>query len=315
MNRHYAYFAWCFTKSVLRVLYDRYKGHSYYSSKRAGKRILSLDEGNNFIHNKIIGGEPFMAARYGTSELNIMIKYIYKQYGFIREIPDRKMDSLCNNAGFFPYDKKAAEQYAEMMLEASGQLDILGSWIDIMEDFIIKIYAPQSQLTHLSSLSSFESKRPWMSALEGKNVLVIHPFEESIRSQYQRRELLFENPKLLPRFNLLTIKSVQTIAGNKCEYATWFDALESMITKAANMEFDVAIIGCGAYGFPLAAKIKKMGRQAIHLGGQVPLLFGIRSVRTDNDPLTSKYYNEYWIRPSESEKPKGYETIEGGCYW
>jgi hypothetical protein len=315
IKRNYLYFAYCFTQSAKRYLYEKYTGCKFSSSKKAGKRILSLEEGNIFTFNKIIGGEPFMAARYGTSELNIMIKYVYKQLGFIKEIPDRKMDSICNNAGFFPHDKKVAERYAEMMLELSGQVDLLGVWIDIMEDYIIKTYAPQSQITELPTLLSFECNNPWMAALKGKNVLVIHPFEESIRSQYRRREKLFKNQNILPEFNLLTIKAVQTIAGNKCEFATWFDALDSMLDKAAGMDFDIAIIGCGAYGFPLAAKIKMSGKQAIHLGAAVQQLFGIKSKRNDKDSSVSKFYNEYWVRPNENERPKGLDTIEGGCYW
>lgn len=32
------------------------------------------------------------------------------------------------------------------------------------------------------------------------------------------------------------------------------------------MEFDIAIIGCVDYGFPLAAHIKRIGKQATHIG-------------------------------------------------
>jgi threonine dehydrogenase-like Zn-dependent dehydrogenase len=39
-----------------------------------------------------------------------------------------------------------------------------------------------------------------------------------------------------------------------------------MIDEIGKIDFDVAILGCGAYGLPLAAAIKGMGKQAIHLG-------------------------------------------------
>lgn len=41
------------------------------------------------------------------------------------------------------------------------------------------------------------------------------------------------------------------------------------------VEYDVCLIGCGAYGFPLAAHAKRTGHKAIHLGGSLQLLFGI----------------------------------------
>ena len=52
-------------------------------------------------------------------------------------------------------------------------------------------------------------------------------------------------------------------------------ALNYMFDEAMKKNFDVAIIGCGAYGFPLAAKLKQAGKIVIHLGGATQLLFGI----------------------------------------
>jgi len=54
---------------------------------------------------------------------------------------------------------------------------------------------------------------------------------------------------------LLTLKAVQTIANTKDDrFDTWFDALDYMYNEALKLDFDVALIGCGAYGYPLAAK-------------------------------------------------------------
>ena len=52
-----------------------------------------------------------------------------------------------------------------------------------------------------------------------------------------------------------------------------------MYTEAVKIDFDTAIIGCGAYGFPLAAKLKAAGKQAFHMGGATQLLFGIKGSR------------------------------------
>ena len=35
----------------------------------------------------------------------------------------------------------------------------------------------------------------------------------------------------------------------------------------AEIDFEVALIGCGAYGLPLAAHVKRLGKKAVHLGG------------------------------------------------
>ena len=87
-----------------------------------------------------------------------------------------------------------------------------------------------------------------------------------------------------------------------------------MYSEVMKYDFDVAIIGCGAYGMPLAAKIKNGGKIAIHLGGATQLLFGIKGARWDHHPL-SRMYNEHWTRPAEEETPKASQLIEGACYW
>ena len=77
----------------------------------------------------------------------------------------------------------------------------------------------------------------------------------------------------------------------------------------------MAIVGGGAYVLPLAAKIKAMQKQVIHLAGATQIMFGIRGARWDVRPEMQRFFNESWIRPSESERPKDAQSVEGACYW
>jgi hypothetical protein len=88
--------------------------------------------------------------------------------------------------------------------------------------------------------------------------------------------------------------------------------MEEQIGQA---DFDIAIIGCGAYGFPLAAHVKRMGKKAVHLGGATQILFGIRGKRWDSLPAIAQLMNEHWVRPHFSEIPPGGDAVEDGCYW
>ena len=82
------------------------------------------------------------------------------------------------------------------------------------------------------------------------------------------------------------------------------------------IDFDIAIIGCGAYGMPLAAHVKRIGKKAVHLGGQTQLLFGIKGKRweTGHDKIKSMF-NEHWVYPSNDERPKNFISVESGAYW
>ena len=117
-------------------------------------------------------------------------------------------------------------------------------------------------------------------------------------------------------YELKTIKAVQSIAGNQPEgFGDWFEALDWMKREIDKTDFDIAIIGCGAYGFPLAAYVKQIGKKAIHLGGATANLFGIRSNMVDNSEQLRALVNEYWVRASKEETPRGKELVEGSLYW
>ena len=76
-----------------------------------------------------------------------------------------------------------------------------------------------------------------------------------------------------------------------------------------------ALVGCGAYGFPLAADIKRIGKCAIHLGGVSQLLFGIQGKRWDSyGGVYENMVNEHWIRPFEYELSDIIKKTEDGCY-
>lgn len=181
-----------------------------------------------------------------------------------------------------------------------------------------KHYAAQmvGVLRHFE-LEPFFWKKPWSRALRGKKVLVVHPFTDTIRSQYEKRPFLFANPEMLPEFQLLTYRTMSSFAGNKVPFATWFDALDKMCDDISKIDFDVALVGCGAYGMSIGAFIKReLNRKAVHMGGATQLLFGIKGGRWDRVPEYSEgLYNAYWVRPKASDIVPSVKTIEGGCYW
>ena len=69
--------------------------------------------------------------------------------------------------------------------------------------------------------------------------------------------------EVLPDFELITFQPVQSIASNPVDFSTWFEALDWMCTQVEQIDFTTAIIGAGAYGFPLGAHIKRT-RQESH---------------------------------------------------
>ncbi|WP_368335886.1 hypothetical protein [Phocaeicola dorei] len=287
-------------------------------------------EANDYCYNLIDSGKPCMISKFGTVELaslqqckiSLQNRFTVKDYiDFIKCIkPGLKtipnISLLCNNAGFFPNDTSLLKDFYHEYVKSMKEIDVLGSYIYGEKDF-------SKELNNAKKINiegyyyPFFFKNPWTKLLKHKKVLVIHPFAEDIQNQYLRKELIWGNiaNDILPEFTLITYKAVQSMLGIKTEFNNWFEALEKMKNDISNIDFDIALIGCGAYGMPLAAFIKKLGKQSVHLAGCTQILFGIIGKRWQDLPTVSKYINSYWIHPSSNNIPSKYKKIENGCYW
>ena len=277
------------------------------------KMILNAQDGAEFLIEKINSDQPFLTGRFGMNECTAATKFLHKKsfgggYG-------SSLYQMCNGAGFFPSKEEYLDDYAKMVLPLYQELDLLCVMNVIGEDYIVKHYCHNTKLTVLRAIEPAVTQ--WTSELKDKKVLVVHPFEESIRNQYyNNRDKIYAGTEILPQFDLQTIKAVQTAAETfDSRFSNWFEALDYMTEQALKKDFDIALLGCGAYGLPLGARMKQAGKKAIHMGGCLQLLFGIRGARWDTREYMKPFINEYWTRPLESETPEHAKKVENACYW
>ena len=297
--------------------------------------ISDPDLASEIIYDLLISNKPVMIARFGSTELACLQNYLgvkspthsWSQY--ILGSQDawwwnpKIISQMKEWSGFFPSNIISIEKFCEIMIKNIPEVDLLGSWL--ASESLFKAELSKSIKVDFELLNPYFSNTPWTRALSGKRVLVIHPFAQTIESQFKKRELLFNN-QLLPDFELLTIEAVQSIGGQPTPFPDWFAALDSMKLAMDKIDYEICLIGCGAYGFPLAAHAKSQGKKGFQLGGALQLLFGIKGGRWDNPNYSFSvgnhkdlnYWslsNEHWVRPSRVEIPNNYKKIENGCYW
>lgn len=295
------------------------------------------DKVSEIIYNILMAPKPCMIARFGSTELSAIVNYlgiIHPKHSVWRYIKGEQpewwwskniMNQMQQWSGFFPPTEDALTKFCRMMLEDAQEVDVLGSWVK-NEHYIYDYCSLLMKKVWLIFLDPFWSKNPWTLALSGKKVLVVHPFAPLIQQQYkEKRTLLFDNPNVLPGFSLQAISAVQSLGGNS-QYKDWFSALDSMKSQIDECDYDICLIGCGAYGFPLAAHVKRQGKKAVHMGGSLQLLFGIIGSRWENPNYAIKakrvcpqlsypsLINEHWIRPNNF-KSHNFIEVENGCYW
>lgn len=277
------------------------------------------------LRNALVADKPCLVSRFGACEMEAVLRGIDIQ----RKAPtlwkillmvvgeggvfwwDNSIKArLCWNAGFFPPTNGAMEDFANRVCKDVSQIDVLVSWLP-GEKQLRKFYTENLKVIPFESLEPFWSNDPWTSSLSGKKVLVVHPFSDTIKAQYEKRAVLFNDSRILPEFHLITYRTISSFAGNVTPYDTWFEALDKMCGDIAKIDFDVALIGCGAYGMSIGAFVKReLKRKAVHLGGALQLLFGIKGGRWDENPKYGKgLYNKYWVRPFDSDKVQNFNWV------
>lgn len=282
-------------------------------------------EGNSSLALAIQSGSAYCAARIGNDEFELLQKWrrksdISRVKGFLEllAIGDPyfsivRAPSRSRANGFRPLSDEVLEKFFTLMTNSFSKVDLLGSWIrgeNFFSDFFL-----DAKFCQRIELEPYRVSSPWTEALEGKRVLVVHPFIESIRSQYLHyRTALFPGTNILPEFHLMNYRPPQAHFGEVRSAEHWFELLDEMIEKTASMDFDVAIIGAGPFGLPLAAALKSENRVVVHLGGATQVLFGILGRRWDSDEQVSRFKNEFWVRPAQAETP-GRRQQKRSPYW
>lgn len=292
-------------------------------------------QAQDYLANLLGGDRPAMVCRFGRTELEAMLQYsklvsgYHEGYRYTADVYERLFHELKFYSGFYPVQAESVARFYHRMMEDILEIDVLGSWL--RDERYLKAQLEGAARVGLHDLDPVikNHPHPWTGILKDKRVLVVHPFETTIKSQYRKRSLLFENPETLPPFELLTLKAIQNpdwqiqvgndkqVGSHKARgpFETWFDALKYMEDEIAVKEFDIALIGCGAYGLPLAAHVKRLGSKGVHLGGVTQMLFGIKGKRwLNNYGFTG--YNEHWVFPYPEDTPTDVTHIEkGGPYW
>ena len=302
------------------------------------QREADPEKASEMIYGLLVQDKPCMIARFGSTELSALVNYIgvnSKKHSAWNYIIGKQPEWWWNEnimrqmqewSGFFPPTPENMQRFGKSMINDMKELDLLGSWV--VNEIYFEKELSHAQKVHLRLLEPFWAKHPWSRYLEDKRVVVVHPFAETIKQQYAlNRTRLFEDKEVLPEFkSLRVVKAVQSLGGEDNGFKNWFEALDHMKTEIAKEDYDICLIGCGAYGFPLAAEVKRQGRQAIHLGGALQLLFGIKGRRWEDPNYGVKEWgitygsysnlmNEYWVRPGDNGRPKNAKQVEGACYW
>lgn len=312
-----------FLKGTDRMLSSLIAGGESVRNRCFMNSLPSCDKVQKLMHHYVEGSSPFALIRFGLFEYILCYQYLEKINGLRYKYSEFICQHIGLDAGLFPVEDAYMDEYAMLILSQLNIADGLSYWRNIPESYIFAdFYKKNVFYVNVEDLYPFPFLHPntlpiWQLALKGKRVLVVSAFAETIRKQYAKREQLWINSdEILPNFELILYKAIQTNGGlNDERFPSWRAGLSFMTDEILQLNFDLALISCGAYGMPLALALKQNGRKVVQWGGCFQLWFGILGGRWSTDSSVQKYINKSWVYPSDLETPPLASQVNNTCYW
>lgn len=231
------------------------------------------------------------------------INWLYTACGvYDKTIDGTCFDIDCNSVLMSDVFIKFLDVYYKSLLDCD-RLNLL----------IHKITNDKSVVSNFSSKFMAKNSDPfwysyhkWYQILNNKIVLVINSFAPLMELQYKSGNLHKIDEKFPVFKDIISYRTPYTFFNNGPD-ANYFETLESMINEIQNIDFDVALVSCGAYACPIVDRIHT-NKVAISMGSGIHKMFGIDPQSKENSPFILNKIPQEYI-------PENYMKIEGGRYW
>ncbi len=275
----------------------------------------------------------FAAAKLGATEQS-MLQYVMERERNATRTKMHMLELLLKKttiaySGIFPAESEFHFKYGKFFIHCVRELDVVGLFRGKHADLewmLVNYFQLENPLTPFQNLHPDRSipddptncYLPW---LRGKKILLISPFGNLLASRATRE--IFEGVWRASGkkfFEPARVEGLEFPYGfareTRARYATVLDLMREIEDEIAKRDFDVALIGAGGMGVPLAAFVKRLGKIGILLGGQLQLIFGVKGARWKNDRTwRDTFFNEWWIDMPAHYHPQQGDDAGEYAYW
>lgn len=283
------------------------------------------------IGDAMAAGAGYAAGKIGFSEQNWLHYPIFRAAGpNVRQL--RSYQALrkfhCERqAGIFPADDAFLDRFTDWYGSRLAELDCLGLFGAAQEKGIVDHYRLPARLIGYESLRPDRSRpgreRPcYLPLFAGRRLLIVSSFAGLLaeRANAAVFEAVWANigKRWFEPASVAALEFPYAYPGSdRGGFATCIDLVDDIARRMESIDFDVALIGAGGLGIPIAATAKRLGRVGLSIGGELQVLFGVRGQRWREDPLwKTRYFNDAWIdMPDRYYPPNKDRLADGGAYW
>jgi hypothetical protein len=281
-----------------------------------------LEKDNRYIKRWIESNQPFFIGRIAGIELQVCYTLYTNDLMPLRF----QLEELENNAGIKITGNESLKEYVDKLTESYDHCSCIAEWEKSGKVFAItgrsqewiEKRTPHIQKINAMSLEPYyvDDSISWMSSLQNKKILIIHPFIHTFKQQLEKLDEIFPNRTWFKNCTFNFIKPPMTLAGNH-ENKDWRNHYKEFVERIRNLEeFDIALIAAGGYGMLISDMIySELHKSVIYIGGALQLFFGVIGKRWFTNKEIMKFVNDEWIRPVKEDKPDNFVRVEKGCYW
>lgn len=266
-----------------------------------------------FIHRvrqAAASGTGFAAGKIGNSEQFVLGWPIFAQrLAIARQASAARLALKTHahrHAGIFPDQLDFIEAFRKFYADRMRQLDALGLFGHPGEPAIIAHYrlkVPTCRFSHQEPGRQIPDNPAdcYLPAFAGKRVLLISSFAELLAERARRD--IFEAVWSKTGKRWFAPASVEALVmpyswnrETQLHHGNSIALFDQLCSAMAQRRFDLALIGAGALGVPLAVHAKALGAVGISLGGHLQVLFGVLGRRwRDSEYWQGNYINDSWV--------------------
>ncbi len=281
-----------------------------------------LEKDNCYIKRWIESNQPFFIGRIAGIELHVCYTLYTNELLSLRF----QLEELENNAGIKITSNESLKEYVDKLIESYENCTCIAEWEKSGKVFSITGRSqewigertPHIQKINAMSLEPYyvEDSISWISSLQNKKILIIHPFVHTFQKQLLKLNEIFPNRTWFKNCTFQFIRPPFTLAGNH-QNMDWREHYNKFVEEVRQINnYDIALVAAGGYGMLISNIIyKELNKSVIYIGGALQLFFGVIGKRWFTNKEIMKFVNDEWIRQVKEDKPENCVRVEKGCYW
>jgi hypothetical protein len=285
----------------------------------------------NEFQNRTTG---FAAGKIGSAELSAIVFYLHRKQNGNIPYPSKIRKEITVNAGLWEPIGTSLDTiidiYAQDMIESLKNMDAVAECVPSMrqeEKLIHQYCCPPPKCTQIHSRAFepfYTPEHMYTREMTAGPIAIVSPFAKTIRTQLEKRDLLFPTPIWLSSQEIIPIQgyySPYLDPSHKVIYSPDIiekgpiAAVDYLADKVIKSGAKYCLVGIGALSIPLVSRLKNAGIIAVHTGGGTQIICGIKGQRWLTHSVISQFFNTHWVFPSENEVPSNANSVERGCYW